>query len=106
MAKKLNLIDEKMTKVISILAQASEEIHGWADDAATCIQQINTAINQINEDVQHERITTEDAVVSVEENCAKPSRKLYGRIKRMTKNAKAMNSLLGALKAMQDEEEK
>lgn len=106
MAKKYRLVDAKMEKVISILGQASEEITGWAEDAAKSIQEINAVIIQVNKEVGAEEITEEDAAVRIDKEASKASGKLYNRIKRMTKNTKAMSGLLGAIKAMQDEEEK
>jgi hypothetical protein len=105
MAKKIRLVDAKMEKVVSIIGQASEEITGWAEDAAVSIMTINTTINQINADLAEEKITQEDAAVRFEQEVGKLFGKLENRIKRMTKNTKAMGGLLGALKAMQNDGE-
>ena len=105
MAKKFKLVDEKMEKVVSILGQASEEINGWTVDAADCIMKINTAISQINKDVQEDIITPEDAGVRLDTEVSKLNGKLQNRIKRMVKNTKAMTGLLNAVKAMQDDGE-
>lgn len=106
MAKKYRLVDKKMEKVVSILGQASDEITHWAEEAQLAINEINKLISDINKEVGEESITPEDAGARIEKECAKPYGKLYNRIKRMTKNTKAMSGLLNAIKAMQDEEEK
>ena len=105
MAKKISLVDSKMEKVIGIVGQASEEITGWAEDAATCMQQINTTIGQINQGIQDETITQEDAVVQLDTEVGKLFRKLRNRIRRMNKNTKALTGLLSAVKAMGEDED-
>jgi hypothetical protein len=95
-----------MEKVVSIVGQASEEITHWAEDAAECIMGINTQTGQINEDLQEQRITQEDAAVRLDQEVGKLYGKLRNRIKRMGKNTKAMTGLLNAIKAMSDDEEK
>lgn len=104
--KQMKLVDDKMEKVVSIIAQASEEIRIWSDDALLLIQKINTSTSQLNNDLAQETITEEDAVVRYEKEAGRSYRSLHHRIKRMTKNTKAMSGLLSAIKAMQDEEDK
>jgi len=104
MTKRIKLVDKKMQKAISILGQASEEITGWAEDANQCIITINTTISQVNADVGAEKLTPEDAMMTLEKETTKLFAKLGNRIKRMTRNTKAMGDLLRAVKALDDTE--
>jgi len=106
MAKRFRLVDSKMEKVLSIVAIAADEIVQASTDASTYVQTINKAISDVNQQVQEEKVTPEEAVVLVEQGAGKAQARLKNRLKKMVRNAKAINSLLVAIKAMDDDEEK
>lgn len=104
MAKQIRFIDNKLERVVSIIEMSADEILQAANEAGQLIQQVNKGISDINTDLQQEVISPEDAKAKYDTDIAKLRGKLANRFKRMNKNTKAIASLLGAVKAMDDEE--
>ncbi len=106
MAKMKQQIDGKTQKVISIIAEASSEITDAAQDALELIEKIQGGVDELNEQLETEKMSKDEALGIYAEKIGPMSARLSNRFKKMTKNTKAIQGLLNAAKAMADEEEK
>jgi len=98
-------IDRKLERIIAVINESASEIIGAAEDAQEAVLKISAETTAINDDLQHEKITADDAGASYQARIAPLHGKLENRMRRMLKNTKAIASLLNASKALYDSEE-
>ena len=105
MAKKVRKIDQKLERIIAVVIESAAEIVEAAEDAQRFVKEIDDETMAINEELQHERVTSEDAGQLYQTKISPLHGRLENRMLKMLKNNKAISNLLLANKALYEEAE-
>ncbi len=104
---KVKSVDDKLEHIMKVIIDSAQENLDAAVDAQNFIKKIQVAAENIQSDLDTEKITKEEASMRIADGntgVAPLVRRMENRFKRLSKNTKAMQSMLNAIKALHEPE--